>query len=179
MNTKHIIIALGVSVLLNAFLGGFVLSHHAGKHTSPFMHDSKDHRPPPPMENMMFHVVKSQSKKLSADGQKTVVKIADKYQTSLKENDMEKMEDIFADIRKTMTADVFDKKKVENLHKQLNSTEMRVKNAIGDMMIDIASHLSKEDRISFFTDLFPPPPPQGKWDGPPPPPDFFEEKDRF
>ena len=179
MNNKYIGIALGVSILINAFLCGFLLSRHMDKNQIPFING---HHGPPPMENMMLHIVKSQSEKLSQDGQKTVQTITDKYQKIISKPDMDKMEPIFTDIQKAMTADTFDSAKVEKLHKQLNTTELESKTAIGNMMTEIASKLSKSDRIAFFTDLFPPRPngghPNDKPHGPPPdhgPPDDFDE----
>lgn len=165
MNNKYITIALGISILVNAFLCGFALSHHIDKEHLPFM--GGDHRGPPPMEDMILHMVKSQSEKLSPEGRKTVMSIADKYQTIIRKSDMSHMEHIFTDIQKAMTADTFDKAKVESLHKQLNLTEINMKDAIGNMMVDIASHLSNSDRVAFFTDLFPPPPPDFPHDAPP------------
>ena len=65
---------------------------------------------------------------------------------------------LFEDIQATMTAPTFDKVKMEKLHKEMNSSESKFKESIGQMMIEIASALSNEDRILFFKELFPHPP---------------------
>lgn len=156
MKTKYIVIAFLVSLLLNAFLGGMMLSNHIHRDQMPFFKERmRKDGGPQRKEDMIFQRVTEQSEKLSAEGQKKVGEIVGKYH---KKDDIKGPEDkhkLFDEIQATMTAPKFDKAKMEKIHQTLNADENKDREAVGRMMIEIASTLSDEDRIQFFQGLFP------------------------
>jgi hypothetical protein len=161
---------LGLSILFNAFLCGFIFSINIHPNRMPFM--GREHSPPP-MEDMILDMTKSQSRKLSADGQRKIVEITDKYQEKFHKSKIVNAHDIIDKIHIAMTAESFDKTKVEKLHQYLSDKERQSKNNISNMMIEIADTLSNTDRILFFKELVPPPHMgngSGENDTPPPPP---------
>jgi len=173
MKTKYLIALFLVSLLLNAFLGGMLLSGYL-QHGSMQMGMKKDGGPH--MESMIFKRMIDQSEELSADGQKKVAVIVEKFQKLNEKSGIEDKHQLFDDIQTTMTAPTFDKQKIERIHKELNVSEAKFKESIGKMMIEIASELSNEDRIRFFQGLFPPHPPMNgdrEDRSPPPPPDRY------
>lgn len=163
MKTKHLIILFVVSLLINAFLGGMMLSGCLDRDRMPFPQmGMKKGGMPPPMEGMIFKRLTEQSEKISPAGQKTVEGIVAKYQGQADKGGMFDKRHLFDDIQATMTAPKFDKQKIEKIHKELNAGETKFKESIGLMMIEIASKLSDKDRIQFFQSLFPPHPDMDK-----------------
>lgn len=165
MTTKHLVYFLVASLMVNAFLGGMMLSRCVDRGNFPFPKMGKDFNKGdmgPPREDMFFQRMTEQGEKLSPEGQKQVGVIVDKYKKAADKNGMDDKHKLFDEIHATMTAPVFDKAKIEKLHEQLNSGEDKFKDSVGKMMIEIASTLSTEDRINFFEELFPPHPPMDK-----------------
>jgi Spy/CpxP family protein refolding chaperone len=179
MNNKHLGIIVGISVLLNAFLGGLVLSNFLPRDHVPFARDHKGG--PPPMEEMMLNMIIDQSGKLSEDGHHKVEKIAGKYREIILQAKQNDPHQIFSEIHATMMAENFDKTKAEQLHKKINTAESKLKESIGNMMIEIAGSLSKEDRLLFFKDILAPHPPDFHGDkdrhGEGPPPEDYPDED--
>jgi Spy/CpxP family protein refolding chaperone len=153
MRTKYLVAMFLVSLLLNAFVGGKMLSGYI-EHGAMQMGMKKDGGPH--MESIIFKRVNEQSEKLSPDGQKKVAVIVEKFQKLNEKSGVEDKHELFDEIQTTMTAPTFDREKIEKIHKELNVSETKFKETIGKMMIEIASELSNEDRIKFFQGLFPP-----------------------
>jgi Spy/CpxP family protein refolding chaperone len=158
MKTKYILPMLFASLLLNAFLGGMMLSNYLHGGSMPFgqfgpMGNKGDR--PPGMEVMIFKRLNDQSEKISPEGRTKVEGIVEKYQKVAEKNGMGDKRHFFDDVQATMTAPKFDKAKMEKIHKELNANETKLKESVGLMMIEIASTLSDEDRIQFFQGLFP------------------------
>lgn len=161
MKRDHLVFIFIASLMFNAFLGGLLLSGRIGNDPMPFPKMGKDDMGPP-KEDMIFKRLTERAEKLSPDGQKKVVAIVEKYEKAADKNGMNDKRHFFDDIQATMTAPNFDKAKIEKIHKELNSSESKFKESIGQMMIEIASGLSNEDRIQFFQELFPQHPPMDK-----------------
>jgi len=162
MNSKYLGIIIGVSALLNAFLGGLTLSHILPREHIPF---AKGPPSPPAMEDMMLNMIENHAKNLSETGRSTVDEIVRNSRENIHPSPENDPRSLFEEIHAAMMAEDFDKTKIEKLHKTINTAELKQKEAIGAMMVKIASSLSKEDRILFFKNLFPSPPPkdhQGK-----------------
>lgn len=154
---KYIGIALGASVLLNAFMGGFLISKSMGGHSPPaFGHPRMGENGPPRPDDMMLRQLKEKAHSLSSSGEKKVLDILKEYEHSRPEHSIHtEKEKVFSDIHTTLLAETFDAKKLEMLHKQITIQDNRFKSSIGDIVVKIASSLSKEDRQTFFKDIGP------------------------
>lgn len=150
-----------ISILLNAFLCGILISGHIPHDHGPFTEHDREHdgwHKQGPPEQMIFGHIRDQSQKLSSDGQKTVERILQKYDSTFTFDSHDEMRNLFTEIHQTITAQKFDKVKLKALHDKIHQTETKQKNAISDMILDIASTLSDDDRINLFKNLLPPPP---------------------
>ena len=183
MNNKVKII-LAISILLNAFLIGFVGSHAIPRHEDrmppPFDRDDKghgehgefgddhadrgehgerggDHHGPP--EEMFFSHIAKEAHHLSPGGEKAVTAILEKYRSSVLGKEPDKDSDApdadFKKIYDIVTADHVDIAALKKAHEDLNLRETRMKTTIGNVVVDIASTLSKEDRVVLFKGLIP------------------------
>lgn len=169
---KNLSLFLAVSVLLNAFLAGFIISGCRDGGPPPFPHGPHGGDGPPHERGSMVDHILESSAGLSKEGQKIVSDVVAKHKSALNDDKMETTRAIFDEIGTALTAPKFDKAKIVALHKKLNETEVKMKTAIGDTMTEIAQSLSDQDRIAFFKEMLPPPP-RGNGDGDdgPPPPD--------
>jgi len=162
MEQKYIKGIFVVSILVNAFLCGVLISGHAPQDRDPFMVRGGDrdggrmHGPP---EKMIFERIEEQSKTISSGGQKKVADILQEYEGAFTSDSRDDIKDVFTEIHQTITAPQFDKAKLKSLHDKIRQRDAKQKNVISDMILDIASTLSDEDRIKLFKDLLPPPPP--------------------
>ena len=83
MKTQHLVIMFIASLMLNAFLGGLMLSGCVDREHMPFPQMGKGFGKGdmgPPKDNMFFQRMTEQAEKLSPDGQKKVGKIVGKYE---------------------------------------------------------------------------------------------------
>jgi hypothetical protein len=161
----HIGIIIGISILMNAFLAGFVLSDQITRHRNSRHGDFEHHRPP---EFMFLSMLEEKSHTLSQDGEKTVLAILEKNKANLQMDKMEKVHELFDKLQDVLLAEQLDQKKLKALHNELIKTEFGFKEALGNMMTEIAISISKEDRVKFFKDLGPRGHPMPPHDMPPP-----------
>lgn len=189
---KKTITLLSLSVLANAFLGGFFISHGIGHDHGKFGRDEPDNqrRPGPPM---IFEDMQSKLPLLSQDGQSKASAIIEKYKAENKANSPESGKALFDDAHAVLTADVLDSKKLDAIHKEMANRDIRFRNSIAEMITEMANSLSNEDRVKLFKDIMPMPPKRGGdknlprpphdmdmghggCDEPPPPPELDDEK---
>lgn len=166
---KHLSLLLAVSVLMNAFLAGFVISGCRDGDRPPFPHGPHGEGGPPHERGSMSDHILNNSAGLSKEGQKIVSDIVTKHKAVLDGDKVDGNRAIFDEISNALTAPKFDKDKIVALHKKLSDSEVKMKTAIGDTMTEIAESLSDKDRIAFFKDMLPPHPDDKGHDGPPPP----------
>ncbi|HAJ89964.1 MAG TPA: hypothetical protein DCM27_02960 [Rhodospirillaceae bacterium] len=155
MKTKYIVMILAASVLLNAFCVGMITSCKWDMRNLPFPHKAGG---PPPMEDMVLRKVEDQKHQLSAAGQKQLDHILAQYRPLLTGQQRDDMPQLFAQIHQVVTAETFDKAKLVSLHHQINNTEMKGRETVGNMMTEIAASLSDADRLTFFKEFIPEPP---------------------
>lgn len=164
---NKLVIGLAVSVLLNAFLAGFIFSGCKDAGPPPF-HHGPDGGPPHERGSMVDHILKNSSD-LSEQGQQSVKDIVSKHKEALDNDKIDSNRTIFDEISKVLTAQKFDKSKIVELHKKLGDSETKMKTEIANTMTEIAESLSDEDRIKFFKKMLPKKPDGNFGDGPPPP----------
>lgn len=159
---KNIYLFFGLSILLNAFLCGFIASQTMMR--SP--HDGfDDGRGPPPMppEHFMNQMIKEQSLNLSSDSQLKIIKII-KTHDNQASRPQEDIIPLLKDMKSILIADKIDNKKLTDIRQKIAQKEMSHHLKMDSLIDDIIKSLPKEDRIQFFSDLFPfdrpfPPPP--------------------
>ncbi len=169
--TNKFSIILAASILLNVFLLGFALSTalrndvdgHEPDMRPPFSMNDKhdmghDHfgPPPEPPENMMSRLFEENAENLPDHERVQVLAIIKKYRNDTG-SDFEKFAPIFESLQKEFVADKFDEKKVSALHHQLDELDLKNKQKMGDMMVEIAKKMSPQNRKTFFMDIMPSP----------------------
>lgn len=152
-NQKIVYITLALSILLNAFLLGFVVAHGhmRGPHGGPGF--------PGGPEAMLEQL----AEKLPPDHRDQVKKLlhaqSEKMHTAFM--DMRVMID---EVQPILTAEKFDEGKLRALSDKIDAHDRQIKQGIAETLINIAKTLPDAERIEFFNHL----PPLG----PPPPPEF-------
>ncbi len=161
MNKNLILGLLACSLILNAFLAGYLVANH-GRH---FMPPSPLHR----MEKAIDHLDPAYQDKVRA--------IVHDNQAQL-DKEMKEMGNTFHDIHPILTAPHFDAQKLRELHKKLFAYDDKLKEGMLSMLIKIGEILPDKERITFFEEIKPEDHgphgfggPDGGPHGPPPPPE--------
>lgn len=139
-----------ISLLVNAFLGGFLISHIMGHgHFPPMM----GHGGP----GEFMHRALSE---LSPESRPKVEAILAKYKPD--EFGPQKMGKHIEEMRKILTAPTFDRSAFEAAEKRMHAEEADMHKNISAMVGEIAKTLNDEERAKFFEKAFPPPPDMGR-----------------
>lgn len=139
-----------ISLLLNAFLGGYLISHLICRpHGGPMM---GAHGGP---NEFMRHALKE----LSPESRTKVEAVLDKYKP--KHSGPEKMGKHIDEMRSILTSPKFDKTKFEAVENNLHADERGMHDNISTMVQEIVKTLNDEERIKFFAKAFPPAPDMG------------------
>ncbi len=168
--TNRLPVALAMSVLLNAFLLGYILSGPMSPHTKSFPEHSEfgmnmDHDgPPPPMfdqsdgprgdkgpngpEDHIAKLFEEKARALPIETRSKVMDIIGKYKAESKtEQDISQ---IFDNLQTALTADPLDRQQIIDLHKSMRQSDLANKDRMEQMVLDIAQTLSPEERKDFF-----------------------------
>jgi uncharacterized membrane protein len=161
INTRKQKIICSFSILLNVFLIGMVLSFYLFK--------PEGNRPPMqgPQPMMQFERAKLA---LGADGQAIVDQVLEHNKEKMRD-DFHALQGLMRDAEMLLTAPELDEKQLARIHKDINTHNGLVKDSFSEMVYEIATKLSAEDRILFFTHALPPKRRGGgEARNPPPPP---------
>ena len=145
INKNPTLILLLVSMLLNMFLIGFVVSYLLVKRGPP---------PPPPMQPPFspFHMAKVD---ISPEGQE-IVELILKKQNHPTQNSFHTMERSIMSAQKLLTAPELDLEALDDIHKEMLSHGDSAKQHFSILVREIAVKLSSEDRVMFFKHTLPP-----------------------
>lgn len=167
---KKIAILLGISVLANAFLGGFIISQGVKQSFGPFYNFGKDGggpRTPNPM--MLLEDMTARIQTLSPEGKDKATAILNKFKRENLLNRLMDNRSLFEEGHNILTADKLDRNKLEEIHKKMAAQGLRIRSSITGMITELATTLSDEDRIKLFKDIIPKAPNKGNPNQPPPP----------
>lgn len=166
MDKKSITIAAFVfSLMLNAFLGGYLLSTTMREHY--FMSP-----PPPPPPHSPFDKMDRAISKLDIKYKEQIEEILKNKQENMHSH-MEFMHQNIGKIKSVLTAENFDIDSLNKIKADMDTKDNAVKDDIFKIAVSISEILPKEERILFFNDLFNEDIPfGGRHNHPPPPPPF-------
>lgn len=174
--TNKLPVALAISVLLNAFLLGYILSGPMSPHTRSFPDHPEfainmdNDMPPPPMfdqgegrrgdkgpngpEDHIARLFEEKARALPTETRNKVMDIIGKYKEESKtEQDISQ---IFDNLQTALTADPLDRQQIIDLHKSMRQSDLANKDRMEQMVLDIAQTLSPKERKDFFR-MGPPP----------------------
>lgn len=155
MTKKNPSAILLVSVLLNVFLIGIVISCYMMKPNRGAL---------PPMRGGPEAQFERAKEFLSEDGKSIVDEVLSQQGANMRGNTHE-IGGLQREAHDVLTADYFDAKRLKNIHDKMNENGEGIKEQISQTIYDIATKLSDEDRMKFFERAFPdhprrPPPPR-------------------
>ncbi len=153
MKQLHLGVVLLLSLLLNAFLLGVVVS-------SPDLRFGFHHFTP---EDRMAQGLGA----LPPGPRETVRALLDQNRAAA-EGRMREMRDLFRQIQPTLTAAHFDADALRDLFRRIDATDLALKQAMATTLMTIATTLPDHDRQQFFRHM-PPVGPGGGPGGAPPP----------
>lgn len=143
-------VLLFVSVLVNVFLIGYVVSFYQSK--------PMDHRPPPPHGGGPVMQFEKAKQGLSGEGQGVVERVLDAQRSALRV-DMDEMRDYIDAAERLLLAEEFDEVALHKAHENIDKHQGKMKANLSDLIYQIAVELSPEDRIEFFSNALPKRPP--------------------
>lgn len=158
MSKNKLQVVLTVSLLLNAFLLGVMVSGHF-MHKPPFPPPGGPGGPGGP-EMMFEKAVEAVDAAYREDVAKTVT---EKF--TLAKERREDMRTTFEQIEAVLSAETFDRDVFLALEEEIHAQDEAIKNSISSMMMSIASSLPDDQRVKFFNEFFKNKPPHfGKKD---------------
>lgn len=153
---------LVISVLLNAFLIGFVFSRcMTPPMMPPFMHEGMMHGGPgfdgpggpgmhgPHGPGGPEHFMDEAVNVLPEDEQAKVTALIDANHQNMEE-DIHSIHDLVSQLRPVLIADKLDEKKLSDIEKKIDAQDAKLKQDTSKLMHTIATALPDEDRINFF-----------------------------
>ena len=147
MPPKTLNLCLMISLLLNAFLAGFVISHMSSHHDFA-------HHMPGGLGPRGFMVAALDT--LPPDSRVRIEAILEKHKEDKPApRDMGKF---FGTLRGELTSQTFDYKRFSALEKTLHQNEGQMHANLSRMIEEIAGTLNDQERVAFFAKAFPPPP---------------------
>lgn len=151
-------ILLVVSLMANMFFLGMFVSHPHGPNFGP---DGGPGGGPQSHTNRMLDAARD-----LPDGKRQLVKSIIKTHAATMDARMETMHGLFEDMKKTMTAETLDKGAVNAILKQIDATDIALKNEMKSTVLAIADALTPAERVAFFDRMFARPPFDGPRGGP-------------
>lgn len=147
MNKKSITITIFVlSLMVNAFLGGYLLS-------TTVRGNLFISTPPPPPPHSPFERMNNAISKIDIKYKEQIEKIINNKQESINSH-MEFMHQNINKIKSVLTAENFDMDSLNKIKADMDKKDNAVKEDIFAMAVSIAEILPKEERILFFNILF-------------------------
>lgn len=147
MSKNKLQVVLTVSLLLNAFLLGVMVSGHF-THKPPFPPPGGPGGPGGP--EMMFEKA---VEALDAEYREEVAEIVTEKFTLAKER-REEMRTTFEQLEAVLSAETFDSDAFLALEEKIHAHDEAIKNNISSMMVSIASSLPDDQRVKFFNEFF-------------------------